>query len=80
MLTAQPIICTPSGRDEQRSERRRDAKQRYQDYQQRAREQAETINRVLDRQVVQVEAYPQVHEVEDGAFVEAIIWVPRERG
>jgi uncharacterized protein YukE len=72
------LIASRQSRAEQQQERRRDAKARYQDYQQRAREEAQAINRVLGRAVVEVSAHPTVHEVEEGAFVEAVVWVPRE--
>lgn len=45
--------------------------------QQRARDLAGVVNRVLDRAVVEVGASPTVWQTEDGAFVEAVIWVPR---
>ena len=43
-----------------------------------ARQLAERVNRVLDGKVLEVAAHPTVHLVEDGAFVEAVVWVPRE--
>lgn len=55
-------------------------KQAYQAAQVEARQLAETVNRVLDRKVLEVAAHPTVWLVDDGAFVEAVVWVPRERG
>jgi hypothetical protein len=59
-------------------ERRHAHKQVYRDYQQRARAAAAMVNRVLDADTLQVEAHPNVWETEEGAFVEAVIWVPRQ--
>ena len=52
-------------------------KAEYQAYQQRARDLAQAVNRVLDRQVVEVGVCPTVWEVPEGAFVEAVVWVPK---
>lgn len=59
--------------DQSRDER----KATYKAYQQRARELAARVNRVHDREIVSVGVSPTVWEVPDGAFVEAVVWVPK---
>jgi len=59
--------------DQSRDER----KETYRAYQDRARQLAASVNRVMDQPLVEVGAQPTVWEVEAGAFVEAVIWVPR---
>ena len=56
---------------------RAESKAQYHAYQERARQLAASVNRVMDREVVEVGASPTVWEVEEGAFVEAVIWVPK---
>ncbi len=60
--------------DQSRDER----KATYRAYQDRARALAASVNRVHDRDIVQVGVQPTVWEVPEGAFVEAVVWVPKE--
>lgn len=54
---------------------RDDQKARYRAYTATAREWAAAKTSRID--TIRVPEHPDVHEVEDGAYVEAQIWVPR---
>jgi hypothetical protein len=66
---------TPAARE------RREKKQRYQAYREQAREMVDANNPSCESTVrnghLTIPEHATVHEVGDGAFVEAIIWVPR---
>jgi hypothetical protein len=49
----------------------------YRQAQAEARLLAERVNQVFERPVLEVSASPQVWVTEDGAFVEAVVWIPR---
>lgn len=53
-------------------------KELYQEYRQRAREAFEDVG-LVDSSNIKVPEHATVQAVEDGAFVEAIVWVRRQQ-